>query len=183
MGDIQILQKLLKGDMLIPLASSYDKYKVTLAEPQCADSFVEISGIPQNTLVLKVDQFPAPSNLFKGNKGECKRADYAIISDYNGKKRTLFIELKKTKSDKKNIIQQLKGAVCVLKYYQEIGKQFWDEPDFLYDFEFRFISFGHTAIRKRRTRIDKSNASHNIPENMMKIDWPANIRFNHLAGA
>ncbi len=54
---------------------------------QSPDSCVEIRGIPDNTIILKIDRFPDPSAIFKGNNGECKRADYAIITSYNGKKR------------------------------------------------------------------------------------------------
>jgi hypothetical protein len=184
MSDMDILKELLKNDALVPLTLNYKRYKVVLKEPQSPTSQVEIAGIPQNTFVVKIDKFFDSSTIFNGNKGECKRADYAIITEYNSKKKILCIEMKKTKGSKAEIIQQLRGAICVLKYCQEIGKQFWNKSKFLDGFEYRFISFGHTAIRKRRTRITKKTSlKHDTPENMMKIDWPANIRFNKLAGA
>ena len=183
MGDMQILKELFKDNALVDMKKKYSSNIAILTEPQCSGSSVEINGIPDDTIIVKIDKFPDPSNLFNGNKGECKRADYAIIAEYRSKNRILFIEMKKTKGSKKEIIQQLKGAGCILKYIQEIGQQFWNKADFLTDFEYRFISFGHTSIRKRKTRITRQSDIHNTPENMMKIDWPANIRFNHLAGA
>jgi hypothetical protein len=184
MGDLQILKELFKRDALQELEKNYHKFQTTLSEPSCPDSSVIIADIPEDSLVVKIDKFPDPSAVFNGGKGECRRADFLIIAEYSGKKRVLFIELKRTKDEKVKIIQQLKGAVCALTYCQEAGKQFWNKSSFLDEFEFRFISFGHTAIRKRRTRIRREVAAlHNTPEKMMKIDWPANIRFNHLAGA
>lgn len=184
MGDLQILKELFKKDALQGLENNYHKFHTTLREPSCPDSSVLIADIPEESLVVKIDKFPDPSAVFNGDKGECRRADFLIISEYNDKKRILFIELKRTKDEKTKIIQQLKGAVCALKYCQEAGKQFWNKSNFLDEFEFRFVSFGHTAIRKRRTRIRREvSTTHNSPEKMMKIDWPANIRFNHLVGA
>ena len=178
MEDMQLLKELLKDNALLPLQQNYDKYKITLREPRCPNSVVEITGLPYDSLVLKIDHFPDSSNLFKGNNGECKRADYAIIVNKNGKKLVLFIEIKKRKDKKKSIIEQFKGAICIFKYCQEIGREFWNTPGFLKDFEYRFICFAHTYNRKRRTRITKETSKkHDTPENMMKIDWPANIRF------
>ena len=184
MSDINILSELLHSNTLVDKQSNYSNYKVTLTESQCPESSVEILGLPDDSLIVKIDDFFNPSSVFNGSKGECKRADYAIFADNNGKKRIVLIELKKTKDRETEIIQQFKGAACAIKYCQEIGKSFWNVKDFLKDFDYRFVSFAHTSIRKRRTRITKSTSKkHNTPENMMKIDWPANVRFEQLAGA
>lgn len=184
MSDVDILSELLHQNILVKLGNNYRNYKVTLTEPQCPQSSVEIAGLPETAIVLKIDDFFNPSDVFQGSKGECKRADYAVIAEYNAKKRIVFIELKKNKDAMNGIIRQFKGAVAIVKYCQEIGKQFWNKTDFLEEFDFRFVSFGHTSIRKRKTRIKRDvSGSHNKPETMMKIDWPANIRFEHLAGA
>ncbi|MBF0302147.1 MAG: hypothetical protein HQK73_03835 [Desulfamplus sp.] len=184
MSDMKVLKEMLNNSALVKIEKHYSTCKTTLIEPQCNDSSVEISFIPENAVVLKIDNFPAPASLFNGKRGECKRADYAIIAQSDGKKRVLFIELKRIKDSKNEIIQQMKGSTCCYHYLQEIGKHFWNKPDFLNGFEFRYISFGHTSVRKQRTRITKDSLKkHDSPENMMKIDWPSNIRFNHLAGA
>ncbi len=100
---------------------------------------VVIKGLPEegSAIVLKIDNFPAPSKIFKGSKGECKRADFVIITNSGNKKIIVFIEMKaKSKSTTEklqHIVEQLKGAQCVIKYIEEIGKLFWDD-NFLEDF-------------------------------------------------
>jgi hypothetical protein len=177
------------GAMMKP-EKVYSKFKVTLTEPQCPDSSVEIKGIPENAIVIKIDNFPAPSSLFRGNKGECKRADYLIIAEYENKKKVLkkcvlFIELKRKTDSANEIKQQLIGAACCFRYIQEIGRRFWNNPKLLTNFEHRYICFRHTeSVSKRSTRYSKDSGKHNSPDNIFKIDWPKkNIIFNHLAGA
>jgi hypothetical protein len=91
--------------------------------------------------------------------------------------------MKKTKDSLKEVIQQLAGARCFLRYCQEIGKFFWDDKNFLNDYQHRFVSIGHTSIPKRKTRVLRRLAKHDTPENVMKIDWPHRLQFNRLVGA
>jgi len=181
MLDAEILEQLLSIAARIPLKNSYGKYYVVLDEPQAVDSSVTIRGLPYDSHVIKVDSFTSPDAVFKGEKGERRRADYVIICD--SKKRIIYIELKRTKDAWGHIVNQLLGAECFVKYCQEIGRSFWNEPTFLEGYEHRFISIGHTSIAKRKTRIEKTAAKHDSPNKAMKIDWPNTLQFNHLAGA
>jgi hypothetical protein len=181
MLDAEILNLLLRDAVRVELQNSYGKYYVVLDEPQAVDSSVIIRGLPHDSHVIKVDSFSSPDNIFKGVMGECRRADYVIISE--SKKRILYIELKKTKAAWGHIVNQLMGAECFVKYCREIGKSFWNEPAFMDEYEHRFISIGHTSIAKRKTRIEKTAARHDAPNRAMKIDWPNTLQFNHLAGA
>lgn len=133
--------------------------------------------LPSDAIVVKIDSFSSPDNIFIGSKGERKRADYVIISEK--KKCVLYIELKLTKDNWGQIVKQLKGAECFLKYCQEIGKSFWDEKSFLTDYKHRFVSIAHTSISKRPTRITKTEI-HDTPESALKWDWPKDIPFNEL---
>jgi hypothetical protein len=81
------------------------------------------------------------------------------------------------------IVQQLKGAQCFIAYCREIGKAFWNEPDFMKKYRHRFVSIAHTSIPKRKTRITRESGKHDEPEKMLKIDWPHHLQFNQLAGA
>jgi len=181
MLDAEILDQLLGVAARVPLQNSYGKYYVVLDEPQAVDSSVTIRGLPHDSHVIKVDVFTSPDSIFKGEKGECRRADYVIICD--SKKRILYIELKRTKAAWGHIVKQLMGAACFVKYCQGIGKSFWDEPTFLEGYEHRFISIGHTSIAKRKTTIEKTAAKHDAPDKALKINWPNTLQFNHLAGA
>ncbi|MBN1983183.1 MAG: hypothetical protein JW795_16735 [Chitinivibrionales bacterium] len=181
---IGILGQMIHDHAKIGLFQRYDKHSVRLEETQQRDSAVEIRGLPANAVVVKMDSFPAPSGFFTGIKGECKRADYAIFAEVAGKKRVVFIEMKRGSAREQEIIKQFKGALCVLMFCKEIAKQFYDCKDFLKDFEFRYVSFKHTSITKTGSRkVIDSTPPHSRPECMMKINYSTFCYFNKLAGA
>lgn len=181
MPDMEILSELIKVTALISLQGDPSKPRVILQEPEAPDSSATISSLPSDAFVIKVDTFRSPSDIFYGAKGECKRADYVIISPR--KKYVLYIELKRTKDDWNQIVKQLMGAQCFVKYCQEIGKSFWNEDNFLKDYQHRFISIGHTSVSKRPTRIKNNAQLNDSPDKAMKVDWPKNLQFNMLIGA
>lgn len=182
---INILNELFKDTEVVPLEDHPYKNgtkQVTLSEKE--QYSVIIQGLPDenSVIVLKIDNFPAPSKIFKGSKGECKRADFVIIT--NGDKRViLFIEMKAKSTTEKaeHIVKQLKGAQCVMKYIEEIGKLFWN-PDFLNDFEYRFIALMDININKRGTRHSSAQKIHDTPETVLKIKAPQHLQFNQLIG-
>ncbi|SPD74537.1 conserved hypothetical protein [uncultured Desulfobacterium sp.] len=183
MSDIDILDQMIKDSAKQPLSKHQNKMNVELAEPKQPMSSTIIYGVPENAVVIKVDTFPSPDAVFNGSQGECRRADYVIVSNANGKKVIVYIEMKATKGSLPEIIQQLKGAQCFIAYCREVGKSFWQEQDFLKGYRQRFISIGHTSIPKRKTRIMRQTGKHDRPEKMLKIDWPHYVQFNMLAGA
>jgi len=175
MSDIDILHQMIKDSAKL----SCDK-RVILTEFEEPDSSVSISGLPKETIVIKADVFKSPDTMFNGSFGECRRADYVIVAEK--KKVILCIEMKAKKGSEKEIIQQLTGAQCFIAYCREIGKAFWNRKNFLDDYAYRFVSIGHTSIPKRPTRISRKTGVHDFPKRMLKIDWPHDLQFNHLAG-
>jgi len=180
MSDMEILSQMIKETALVKPGKNYDKFFVELSEPQAPDSTATIKNLPSDIMVIKVDVFGSPDNVFNGKNGECKRADYIILSAE--KKCIIYIEMKRTKDSWSEIVKQLLGAQCFMTYCREIGKGFWQQTEFLKDYNSRFISIGHTSIAKRRTRYTRKVKRHDTPENAMKIDWPKNLQFNHIAG-
>lgn len=183
MDDLVLLDKLIKDTAKVSLETNFGKNEVTLVEQTINNCSVTIRGIPSDTVVIKVDKFKSPDSIFNCDNGECKRADFIIVSGSDQKKVILYIEMKKNKgSSRAEIVQQLKGAKCFLIYAQEIEKHFLNEKNFLTEYNHRFISIGHISISKRKTRITKETASHDEPDTFMKIDWPHTLQFNKLAG-
>lgn len=180
MLDSEVLSQMIKDTALVPLDYKYGRPFVKLCEPKISDSKVIIHNLPEDAIVIKVDAFRSPDDIFRCKNGECKRADFIIISTI--KKCILHIEIKRSKDGWDQIVKQLIGAQCFVKYCQEIGKAFWRESLFLNGYRHRFISIGHTSIAKRRTRIDKKAKRHDTPDKAMKIDWPNYLQFNQLAG-
>lgn len=183
MPDIDILNQMINDSAKVQLLNHYNKMKAELAETACPRSSIVIYGIPENAVIIKVDAFLSPDSVFVGSKGECKRVDYVIVSNEGGRKIIVYIEMKARKGQLTEIIQQLKGAQCFIAYCREIGKAFWNEPDFMKKYRHRFVSIGHTSIPKRKTRITRGSGKHDQPEKMLKIDWPHYLQFNKIAGA
>ncbi|HBO3135815.1 TPA: hypothetical protein L4Q96_001361 [Pseudomonas aeruginosa] len=179
--DAEILSRMIKSSATVALDESYGKPCLTLREPQAPDSLVTVRNVPADTVAIKVDAFTAPDAVFKGEQGECKRADYVLISP---QRRTIvYIEVKRTRDGLEDIVKQLKGAQCFVHYCRDIGSTFWGEANFLNGYQHRFVSIGHTTLAKRKTRIERTAASHDNPSKPLKIDWPHNLQFNQLAGA
>lgn len=184
MTDIQILHELIKESARVPFDNNQDKNKkeIKLTEPQHSNSSVTIYGLPDNAIIIKADMFKSPDTIFAGSKGECKRADFVIIADAKSKKVILCIEMKAVKGERAAVVQQLKGAQCLVAYCREIGRTFWHQRNFLEGYEYRFVSIGHTSITKKKTRIDRQPGVHDRPEKMLKIYSPHHLCFKQLAG-
>lgn len=165
---------------------------IKLHEPKCADNesyTVEIQQIPTDTVVIKTDKFPPPLDIFNKIKGVRKRADFVIITQTAIKQKPknliIFIELKRGKTDlEASIIQQLKGAQCVIAYCRSIGQVFWQQPDFLNPdkYEYRFVSIRNINVNKKPTFHLNPDGVHNRPERMLKITSPNHLQFKQLVG-
>lgn len=183
MTDIELLEQMIKDEAKVALEDKYGKRHVTLIDPQCPGGFVAITGVPDNAIVIKADSFKAPDSIFTCEKGECKRADFVIVADSGQKKVILCIEMKQTKDSAKEVVQQLTGTLCFISYCKEIGRLFWKNPDFLKDYEYRFVSIGHLSIDIRKTEVTREAGIHDRPDRMMKIRWPnRRTEFNKLVG-
>lgn len=180
--DINILDQIIKEDAKVDLFGNSGKKKVTLTETHNINYSVTIQGIPDNSIVIKTDLFEAPKSLFNGKKGECKRCDYVIISDSKRKKVIVLIEMKGGSAKEIEVIEQLKGGKCLVKYCQQIGIEFWQQNDFLSNYDYRFISLKKININKKSTREKKQPKLHDSPENMLKISSPKILQFDILIG-
>ncbi|MDX8393500.1 MAG: hypothetical protein R8K21_02800 [Mariprofundales bacterium] len=96
----------------------------------------------------------------------------------------IFIELKKSRGERKGIIQQLKGAQCVVDYFRAIAKVFWHQDDFLNTqlYKHRFVSIHHINVNQRPTFDQPSNGIHDQAEYMLKIAAPNRLEFKRLIG-
>jgi hypothetical protein len=189
MSDIAILKEMIKDTAVISLEDDpygYDKKNpkklVILTEPEVPNCFVTIRGMPDNAIVIKADAFKSPDTVFKGLKGQCKRADFVIVADTGEKKVILCIEMKKTKDLEEKIIQQLRGTLCFIVYCREVGKEFWKQADFLSDYVYRFVSLTHLSISKKAFCIPPKIGIQDRPEQMLKIIYPDYLRFDQLVG-
>ena len=73
---------------------------------------IKIKGIPDNSVVVKTDMFPSPEGIFSCRRGECKRADYVIVTNSETDNFIVHVEMKKGEGNAGEIIDQLKGSKC-----------------------------------------------------------------------
>lgn len=186
MSDIAILKEMINPLATVPLKTSYhNKKQVVLQEDNKNNPYsVTISGMPDDdqTIVIKGDAFKAPKDIFADSRNECKRADFIIVAETDQKKVIICIEMKAGDGNLKETIKQLKGAKCFVAYCREIGRSFWDQPNFLKDYVYRFVSIRNICIPKRPTHNLKTKTIHDHPEKMLRINSFQGIQFNHLVG-
>lgn len=169
MNDIQILQEMLSRDSKVPLQHAHDKSSVELKDEKSGGT-ATIIGMPQDSIVIRAEDFENPLTIFDGSKGECKRADFVIVSSEDTKKWIVCIETKTGKSKAEaHIKAQLKGAQCFIGYCRCIGRVFWESSAFLDGYEYRFVSIGHTNVHKRNMQPSRPSTWHSSPENFLKV--------------
>ncbi|MEM1168088.1 MAG: hypothetical protein AAGJ08_03095 [Cyanobacteria bacterium P01_H01_bin.35] len=185
-SDIFILKQMIQPTAIEKLKSTKYQKKIVELREESDNYTLTIHGMPDDdeVIVIKVDAFRAPTTIFQGSRGECKRADFVIIADtINKEKFIIFIEMKGGQNASGgDIIKQLKGAQCFVEYCQAIGKLFWDKQDFLDDYKYRFASFKDIKISKKTTRPKSKYDIHDTPENMLKISSQNSFYFKNLIG-
>ena len=153
-NDIAILQETLSAGAQVPLQQAEDKFSVTLKDKQ-AETTVEITDLPDNSIVIRAEAFKPP-DVFKGSKGERRRADFVIVSNVATEKWIICIETQAgTGKNIEDVEQQLRGAQCFMGYCKCIGKSFWQSEKFLDDYQYRFVSIAGININKQSTRFYK----------------------------
>lgn len=178
-NDIQILQEMLSCNSKVALQQQHDKSSVELRD-QKSGGTATIRGLPQDSIVIRAEDFENPLTIFDGSKGECKRADFVIVAIENSRKWIICIETRARKSKSEaHIKAQLKGAQCFIGYCRCIGRSFWGSNAFLDGYEYRFVSIGHTNVHKRKTQPKRPSTWHSSPENFLKV--PGKLHhFSHL---
>ena len=182
MSHTSVLRRMLNSCSLVQLEDHYESKKVKLSESKISDSSIEILHVPPNTIVLDLDSAFNIEKLFHGKAGECKRADYILLSE--SAERVLFIEMKRSNSSATDISLQLRGALCAFEYCQIIAREFFDEHNFLKTYQKRFISIRHTDDYKRKTAIERTaglGQKHCLPDTPLRISWAKTIQFKQLA--
>lgn len=173
MSDLDVLQELINERALVPLEeTSYGGKNVVLGEsdnPGQIQYSVKIKGVPNDAIVVKTDMFPSPRNIFACQNGECKRADYVIVSGSETGDFIVHIEMKGGRSNAGEIIDQLKGSECFISYCRAIVHRFWQRPNFLDSRRNRFVTFRKIGTRKSRTRESRSAELPDAPERMFRI--------------
>ena len=184
MNDIAILQEMLSTGAQVPLQQTEERCFVTLKDKQ-AQTTVEITNLPQNSIIIRAEIFKPPT-VFKGSKGERRRADFVIVSNVATEKWIICIETQAgTGKDPEDVEQQLRGAQCFIGYCKCIGQSFWQSENFLDGYQYRYVSISGININKQTTRFyqprnQSRKISHDSPENFLEILERQNLYFDEL---
>ena len=191
MNDITVLQAMLVSDAKVTLPTPIDENKtlpsVKLTDDQ-SKSAVEIKGLPRQSIIIRAEYLKDPLTLFAGDKGERKRADFIIVSHDEKHKWIICIETQATNSKTRaHVVQQLKGAQCLMWYCTCIGRAFWGLKEFLKEEQchYRFVSIVNITGKKQNTRprYDSRDGSHDVPEKFLKCSGHTRVHFRRLTGS
>ncbi len=188
MSDFEILQDLIRDETRALVEYEYNRKTVVLQEPgdrRQPPYSLKIRNSPDEIIAFKADAFPPAKDIFKNNRGECKRADFILIARDDRVNWIVIIEMKSGNTGSATEIeQQLRGAQCLVAYCRAIGQEFWKEPKFLKktNYQQRFVSVKNIRIDKKPTRNPPPSGKHDAPERMLKLSAPAKrtLQFNDL---
>ena len=181
MDDFDQLRALFRDDAVAPpQRPAGQSRRVTLEECGNTQYTLDVTGIPDEAIAFKADKFPSPGPVFRDSRHECKRADYVIFARRRQRRWIVYLEMKKKKGKRPEIVCQLKGAKCVVSYCRAIIREFWGDHPFLQGYAERFVSVGDIGLNKQPTR-RRQTPVHNKPENMLRLSAPNGVvRFAKL---
>ena len=169
MNDIEILTEMFSCKVLVPLHQEGPRPPSVELTDKKSKGTVNIKGLPHNSIVIRAEDFDDPLAVFNCSKGECRRADFVIVSN-DSKRWIICVEIQDGNRKKpREVIEQLKGALCFMNYCKCIGEEFWLEKEFLDGYEYRFVSLAHTTIDKKSTRPNTPRSSGQYPEDFLKL--------------
>lgn len=186
-------EKILNDRVIVPLVDGTGAEKKSVDLREEADTVFTVFGLPASSIVIKADKFPETRRFFKNTKGEASRADFIIISEEKTskektKKWIVYIEIKKgDSSTNEKIVQQFKGAQCLMAYCTSVVENFYNIPKskFLKLYKPRFVRIKNPNINKQRNiakRPTRKTAKeiHDTPDKMLKITNRSKSHFTGL---
>ena len=190
MSDLATLHELINKMAQAQVREQYGRKEMILEERsagQQASYSVHIRNVPDDTIAIKADQFPPLTGIFSNSRGECKRADYVLVAQTETVNWIVYIEMKAGPSgSREEVVQQLKGAECLLAYFRAVGCKFWSNPGFLHEGHYRqrFVVINKVKGEKRPTRLESPSKLHDTPENMLTFSSPPGkgLSFSALVG-
>ena len=177
-----LVDRMVTPNARVPLEPNYDRHKVTLTEPACADAQATIFNVPERAIVVRLDESLTLQRVFRGDLGECKRSDFLILAERGPSLVIVHVEMKRAGGKHAEVVRQLEGSRCFVLYMQALGKAFSSHKTFLDDARHRFVSIRHARPQKRKTKITRAGATHDRPDRPMIVSGPNYVHFDKIAG-
>jgi hypothetical protein len=182
MGKWAELEELIASGIIVQTGEKNSRKFVRLKEldPDAKLKEVDVYDLSDDAVVIKIDQKDKTDSIFKGNRGEKKRCDYAIFTLIGDKGIILFIEIKSGTIKKSKIEDQFKGGLCVLAYIEETLNQFFDRSNYFQDCERFFVVFYRKNIDKKPTRPEKPKKKNDTPRDFFRCASTSNPSIKSL---
>lgn len=164
-------------------------FYVKLEERSCPDSELIIKEIPEDLLIINLDDNFNTSGIFSSKHNESRRSDFIIID--SSRKAIFIIEMKNGRHRKSDARWQLEGGRAFLQYCRYIYNSFcnkkcnnistcsWCLGLPFEDYSETYILFKHTKRPKQKpkTRVSvptngsaKQNIASNTPDNPVVLE-------------
>ena len=159
---------------------TYDRngvYKAHLKEESCADSIVDIVGLPEDVRILTIARFPQTERFFAGNGLGC-RGDFTIIDIDN--RHIIHLEIKRTNKSVTDIRSQLTGSSALVVYFKALACRKLSEQHYLENYDERFVSIGYTAIEKRDSGGRRISGSGRSADDIRRVYYPGILPYKKL---
>jgi len=183
MDDMDVLRALVHNQALVPVSNHNGRNTIKLQESGDRQQgyAIEIKNVPDEIIAINLDSnFPQPGEIFNGNKGECKRADFVLFANGDNDNWIVYIEMQRGNyKSREEIHQQLRGAQCFVVYCRAIGEIFWKQQRFLQNWKERFVSIKNISMDTQETRSSPSKL-HDKPEKMLTISAPGKRKLQFL---
>ena len=163
-------------------ACPYGKFRVTLTEAQCPASIATVCGLPEDSIVIRLDDNLDLNKIFQDSRHECRRCDFIIVARIEDAVVIVYIEMKHGRGDNSHIRDQLRGARCFVDYMQSLGKAFALHETFLKDAKHRFVAIIGPGPQKGKTSVRAMKADHNSPDSPLFLTSPRQVAFAYIAG-
>ena len=182
MSNLDILNQLLAEDLIETICTIKGRRAARLKETghDAKLKKIDLMDIPENAILIKLDNTREPLTLFKGDKGECKRCDYILFIEKNNDKKIIFIELKSFVLSNSDILKKFKSSQCLIDYCDSVLKRFFNKENLLSSYRKSFILFYHRSVRKNKSRQPISINKINVDGDYIRYANPESISINIL---
>jgi hypothetical protein len=118
---------------------------------------VKINEIADDTLVIKTDaikedNYETLPKIFQSDRVQYRRrCDYVLITNLNGKKYLVFIEMKSDQPHKQDVVAQFRASDCLLEYIKSLIESFDEKKSDFVEYKKRYVCFQTKRFPKRTT--------------------------------
>lgn len=177
-ADARVFGTMICKEHVLPLAFVGGRHEVTLTEERAPTSQVRLCGVPEDSVVIKIGNFPDTRKFFQSGHALNHRADYMIVCPSS--KVVVYVEIKEGRDSRAEVVSQLRGAECTGVFIRELGRVHLKQKDFFEGYRNVFVGFSHATVNKRVTGRPTQKGSGASPEDLKQVNFSSRCQFARL---